>query len=88
MKQLRGKIPAEDAPPGASGDEEEDEEENGQEGPRAGQQEGRTQEGKTILISREEASWILDALKLGGDRRLPMGQGDEKTSRDQKGKDW
>lgn len=88
MKQLRGKIPAEDAPPGASGDEDEDDEEDGQNGPREGQKEGRTREGQTLLISREEAGWILDALKLGGDRRLPMGQGDEKKPQDQKGKDW
>jgi len=88
MKELRGKIPAPDAPPGAGEDDEEEDDEEGQKGPQEGQKEGRSREGQTIRISREEAGWILEAFKLGGDRRLPMGQGEEKKPKDQKGKDW
>jgi len=87
MKQLRGKMPAPDAPPGA-GEEDEEEDEEGKNGPQEGQKEGRSRDGQTIRISREEAGWILEAFKLGGDRRLPMGQGEEKKPKDQKGKDW
>jgi tetratricopeptide (TPR) repeat protein len=88
MKELRGKIPAPDAPPGGGEEDEEEDEEDSPNGPREGQQEGRSREGETIRISREEAAWILDAFKLGGDRRLPMGQGEEKKPKDRKGKNW
>lgn len=89
MKQLRGKIPAPDAPPGGAGDEEEEEEEDSPNGPREGHEEGPSREGQQILrISREEAGWILDAFKLGGDKRLPMGQGTEGNPKDKKGKNW
>lgn len=89
MKQLRGKIPAPDAPPGGAGDEEEEEEEDSPNGPREGHQEGPSREGQQIMrISREEAGWILDAFKLGGDRRLPMGQGEEAKPKDKKGRNW
>jgi hypothetical protein len=87
MKQLRGKIPAPDAPPGGGGEDEEDEDDSPN-GPREGQEEGQSREGRTIKISREEAGWILDAFKLGDDRRLPMGQGEEKKPKDRKGKTW
>ncbi len=89
MKQLRGKMPAPDAPPGGQGDEEDEEEEDNPNGPREGQQEGPSREGQQIIrISREEAGWILDAFKLGGDRRLPMGQGEEGKPKDRKGRNW
>jgi hypothetical protein len=89
MKQLRGKVPAPDAPPGGQGDEEDDEEEDSPNGPREGQQEGPSREGQQIIrISREEAGWILDAFKLGGDKRLPMGQGEEGKPKDKKGRNW
>lgn len=88
MKQLRGKIPAPDAPPGGKGDEEDEEEEESPNGPREGHEEGPTREGQIIKISREEAGWILDAFKLGGDKRLPMGQGEEGKPKDRKGRNW
>lgn len=88
MKQLRGKIPAPDAPPGGSGEEEDEEEEDRPNGPREGHEEGPSREGQIIKISREEAGWILDAFKLGGDKRLPMGQGEEGKPKDRKGRNW
>jgi hypothetical protein len=89
LKELRGKIPAPDAPPGGGDEDDDEEEDDAPKGPREGQQEGRSRDGQQIIkISREEAGWILDAFKLGGDRRLPMGQGEEKKPKDQKGKNW
>jgi Ca-activated chloride channel family protein len=87
MKQLRGKMPAPDAPPGGQGEEDEEEEDQPN-GPREGQQEGPSREGQVLKISREEAGWILDAFKLGGDKRLPMGQGEEAKPKDRKGRNW
>lgn len=88
MKELRGKIPAPDAPPGGKGEDEEEDEEDSPNGPREGHEEGPGREGQTIKISRDEAGWILDAFKLGGDKRLPMGQGEEAKPKDRKGRNW
>ena len=90
MKQLRGKIPAPDAPPGDAGEEDDDEdEEDKPNGPREGQQEGKGKEGEERRqLSSQEAGWILDAFKLGGNKQLPMGQGEEKKPKDKKGKNW
>ena len=90
MKQMRGKIPAPDAPPGDAGEEEDDEdEEDKPNGPREGQEEGKGREGEEKRqLSPQEAGWILDAFKLGGNKQLPMGQGEEKKPKDKKGKNW
>jgi hypothetical protein len=87
LKQLRGMIPAPDMPPGAGGDDEEDDEFPF--GPQPGQQEGPTKEGNESSMSREEASWILDGFKLDGERRLPMGEGDQEAKpRDRSRPTW
>ncbi len=72
LKQLKGRIPEPDAPPGAPGDEEEEEDQPL--GPEPGKEEGPTRDGKEMPLTPEQASFLLDAYKLGTDRRLPMGQ--------------
>ncbi len=72
MKQLRGKIPEEDMPPGAAGDEDEEEEQPS--GPQEGQQEKGGREGEEMQLTPEQAGWLLDGFKLDKERRLPMGQ--------------
>jgi tetratricopeptide (TPR) repeat protein len=71
MRQLRGKIPEEDMPPGAAGD---DEEEDQPFGPQEGQQEQGGREGEEITLTPEQAGWLLEGFKLDKERRLPMGQ--------------
>ena len=72
LKQLKGRIPAPDMPPGAAGDDEEDEEQPF--GPQPGQEEGPTKEGREqTILSPEQAGWILEGYKLDSERRLPMG---------------
>ena len=88
LKQLRGQIPDPLAPPGGSGEEDDEEEQDNPNGPQQGQQEGPNREGNEIKLSPEQAGWMLDSFKLGGDRRLPMGQGNEEKPRDRKGRDW
>ena len=89
MKQMRGKIPAPDAPPGDAGEDDDDDDEKPN-GPREGQEEGKGREGEKQerQLSPEEAGWLLDAFKLGGNKQMPMGQGEEKKPKDRKGKDW
>jgi len=64
MKQMKGKIPAPDMPPGGAGEEEEDEDfPNGKE---PGQkEEGPTKEGGEIPLTPEQASWLLEAFGSG-----------------------
>jgi tetratricopeptide (TPR) repeat protein len=71
LKQLKGRIPAPDMPPGAAGDEEEDEEQPL--GPKPDQEEGPTKDGKEMALSPEQAGWLLEGYKLDSERRLPMG---------------
>jgi hypothetical protein len=88
MKDLRGKIPAPDAPPGEAGEEDEDDEDKPN-GPREGQIESKGREGEEKRqLSPQEAAWILDAFRLGGNKQLPMGQGEEKKPKDKTGKNW
>jgi tetratricopeptide (TPR) repeat protein len=86
MQQLKGKIPEENMPPGASGEEEEDEEGGMQ--PPPGHEEAPGQEGEERPISPEEAGWMLDGLKPGEERRLPMGQEAEGKPRDKNRPTW
>jgi len=71
MKQLKGRIPGPNMPPGAAGDDEEDEEEE-QMGPQPGQKEGPGREGEELTLSREQAGWLLEGFRLDVERRLPM----------------
>ncbi len=86
LKQLKGKIPAPNMPPGAAGDDEEDEDQP--KGPEPGQKEGPSKEGQEMELSKEQAGWLLDSFKLDSERRLPMGQGPEATPKDRNRPDW
>lgn len=86
MKALKGKIPGAGMTPGLGG--EEDEDEDAPFGPQPGMQEGLGREGKEIPISPEQAGQLLDGFKLGGNARLPIGQGNEGKPKDRKGKNW
>jgi hypothetical protein len=72
MRQLRGKIPDENMPPGAAGDDEEEEEQP--QGPQEGQKEQGGKEGQEMSLTPEQAGWLLEGFKLDKERRLPMGQ--------------
>lgn len=86
LKALKGKLPA---PLGSPGPGEEDEEEDDAPlGPRPGMEEGAGRTGKEMLISPEQAGRLLEGFKLGGDARLPMGQGNVGKPKDRKGQTW
>jgi tetratricopeptide (TPR) repeat protein len=86
FKQLKGRIPAPNMPPGAAGDDDEDEDQPF--GPQPGQEEGPTKEGKEMSLSPEQAGWLLDAYRLDSERRLPMGQGPAAEPRDRNRPTW
>ncbi len=86
MKQLKGKIPASQMPPGAAGDDDEDEENPF--GPKPGDKEGPTKDGEEMKLSAEQAGWLLEGFKLDSERRLPMGQGQQGQPRDRSKPTW
>jgi hypothetical protein len=86
LKQLKGKIPAPNMPPGAGEDEEDEDSPFGKE---PGQKEGDQREGKETGISPEQAGWLLDAFKLDSERKLPMsGMGKEGKPRERTRPTW
>ncbi len=86
LKKLRGRIPAPDMPPGAAGDDDEDEDQPF--GPKPGQEEGPSKDGKEMTLSPEQAGWLLDAYRLDGERRLPMGGDTPGQPRDRSVPTW
>ena len=87
LGQLKGRIPKENMPPGAAGD---DDDEDIQPDSLAGQKENPTRAGDQmqIPISPDVAGQILDGLSLDGSRRLPMGDKEGTPSNVKKGRDW
>ena len=94
LKQLKGKIPATDMPPGAPGGQEEDE--DGDDGklpsPESltGKQEGDRGGGGQELglkISAEQAGQLMNSL-LPGAKQLPMGQGELGVPKNPSGRIW
>jgi tetratricopeptide (TPR) repeat protein len=86
LRQLKGRIPAPDMPPGAAGDE--DEEEDTPEGQKQGQKEGTGKEGEQMSLSPEEAGWLLNGFKLDSEHRLPMGQENNAQPKERSGPTW
>jgi len=86
LKALKGRIPAPNMPPGAAGDDEEEEDQPF--GPKPGQEEGPSRDGKEMPLSPEQAGWLLDAYKLDSERRLPMGQGPAAEPKDRARPTW
>lgn len=87
LQQLRGQIPDGAIPPGAPGEGEE-EEEDMPNGLQPGMQEGASKSGEEQQMSREEAGDMLKGFRLDGDRRLPMGEGQEAPPKDPNRKTW
>ena len=87
LKQLKGRIPAPDMPPGAAGEDEEDEDQPN--GPKPDLKEGASREGEEMMtLTPEQAAWLLEGFKLDSERRLPMGQKDTAEPRDPSRRTW
>ncbi len=87
LKQLKGRIPAPEMPPGAAGEDEEDEDQPN--GPRPDLKEGASREGEQIMtLTPEQAAWLLEGFKLDSERRLPMGQKDTAEPKDRSRRPW
>jgi hypothetical protein len=86
LKQLKGKIPAPDMPPGAAGDDDEDDDKpDGQQQP---EKEAAGKQGEEMRLSPEQASWLLNGFKLDSEHRLPMGQESTAQPKERNGRTW
>ena len=90
LNQLKGRMPAPDAPPGGGGqgEEEEDDGEDKPNGPQAGHEESAGKMGEEMKMSPEAAERMLNGMRRDGDRRLPMGQGEEGKPKDPNRPTW
>ncbi len=92
MDELKGKIPKPNMPPGAPGDDgEEDEQGSGMSLEEIRDLvEGLPKDGREMEVglSPEEAANLLDGYKLGGNRRLPMGDQGKADPKDRKRRNW
>ena len=88
MRQLRGRIPAPNMPPGAPGDSD-DEDQMPMESLKGMKEEGQSEGGqeREIPLSAEDAGRLLDGMQNNG-KLLPMARGEEGKPRDRKGKTW
>jgi len=87
LKQLKGRIPAEQMPPGGAGDDDEEEDQMPL-GTKPEQKEGPSKDGKEMFLTPEQAGWLLEGFKLDSERRLPMGWGPEAQPRDRSRPTW
>lgn len=89
LAKLKGQIPAPDAPPGLTGDDDEDNEGMKPES-LAGQKEnaGRQGDQMQIQLSPDQANQILNGLSLDGTRRLDMSDKEGTPPKDRKGRNW
>lgn len=90
LEELKGKIPKPNMPPGAVGDDPEDEPGGMSLDEIRDLVEGASKDGQEqeVSLSPEEAGSLLDGFKLGGNRRLPMGQNEKADPKDRKRKNW
>ena len=90
MSQLKGRIPKDQMPPGAPGEDGEPDLEGLPLEELIGAKEGAGKEGQELEVplSPEEAGNLLNGFRLGGDRRLPMGPGDPGDNKNRKLRNW
>jgi tetratricopeptide (TPR) repeat protein len=91
LSKLKGQIPAPNAPPGSTG--EEDDEEEGKEakpGMLAGKEEKVGSEGQESAtpLSPDQAGKILDGISVDGSRRLSMSDKQGTPPKDKNGRNW
>ncbi len=92
LKQLKGRIPGANMPPGAPGEGDDEEEGDGKGmSPEAlaGLKESATGDGQEmdLNISPEQAGQMLGGIQSGG-KLLPMGQGENGKPKDRSGRNW
>jgi hypothetical protein len=94
LKQLKGKIPAPNMPPGASGGEEDEDGDDGKKpspeslsGLKEGEKNGGGGQELGMKISAEQAGQLMNGIQPDG-KQLPMGQNETGTPQNGSGRIW
>ena len=90
LGELKKLIPKDLLKKCQNGEEDDEDEDEPPKEPKQGQQEPKPKDGRERLMSPEEAMRLLEALKLDGNRKLPMGfeETADPKDRDRTGRDW
>ena len=88
LAKLKGSIPAQNAPPGPAGDDDEDDQGTTPD-MLTGQKESAARQGDQLqMLSPDQASQILNGLSLDGTKRLDMSDKEGKPPKDRNGRNW
>jgi hypothetical protein len=89
LSKMKGQIPAQNAPPGQAGDDDEDDPGVTPDS-LAGKQEGASRQGDQMRLplSPDQASQILNGLSLDGTRRLDMSDKEGAPQKNRNGRIW
>ena len=88
MKKLKEMMPEQQKKQCENPGEEEEDEEGKPRLPKEGEKEGPSKDGHEIPLSPEEAGRMLEAMRLDGNRKLPIGVGDSTPPKGRTGKQW
>jgi hypothetical protein len=88
MKKLKEKMPEQQKKQCENPGEEDEEEDGKPRLPKEGDKEGPSKDGHEIPLTPEEAGRLLEAMRLDGNRKLPVGVGDSTPPRTRTGKQW
>ena len=88
MKKLKELMPEQQKQQCENPGEEEEDEEGKPRLPKEGEMEGPSKDGHEIPLSPEEAGRMLEAMRLDGNRKLPVGAGDSTPPKGRTGKQW
>ena len=88
MKKLKEMMPEQQKQQCENPGEEEEDEEGKPRLPKEGEKEGPSKDGHEIPLSPEEAGRMLEAMRLDGNRKLPIGVGDSTPPKGRTGKQW
>ena len=90
LSQLKGRIPAPNAPPGAAGEDDEEEDQGVKPDSLAGQKENASREGGQIEmpLSPDVAGQLLGGLGVDGSRRLPMNETNTSQPKERSRRTW
>lgn len=88
MKKLKEMMPEQQKQQCENPGEEEEDEEGKPRLPKEGEKEGPSKDGHEIPLSPEEAGRMLEAMRLDGNRKLPIGVGDSTPPKSRTGKQW
>lgn len=89
LSKLKGNIPAQDAPPGPAGEDDEDDQ-GMKPADLADKKENAAKPGEQMQtpLSPDQASQMLSGLSLDGTKRLEMSDKEGKPPKDRKGRNW